>query len=195
VAQKLLTMSANSLEVMPRASSVSCNLELKTISDCLVWSISLRPLQSLPLAKRFEAFISSWHNSVRHRAACSSVNLTSPSIFGSSFREGQSVPGCNLLTPDRFHRSGPQSGCTKLALAAVICHAPFPRCRSNAGPSRGSDCPRRFPPVSRLDFAQIFRRAERPFCRCLLLLFLVSKGSSSRYKSTRRDLALLGIGR
>jgi hypothetical protein len=62
---------------MPRASSVSCNLELKTISDCLLWSISIRLLQSLPLAKRFDTFISSWHNKVRHRGACSSVNLTS----------------------------------------------------------------------------------------------------------------------
>jgi hypothetical protein len=98
---------------MPRASSVSCNLELKTISDCLVWSISLRPLQSLPLAKRFEAFISSWHNSVRHRAACSSVNLTSPSILEAPFGKGDPCQAAIFLHPtgstDRAHKVNAQS--------------------------------------------------------------------------------------
>jgi hypothetical protein len=96
VDQQLLTMSAFSLEVMPRASSVCCNLELKTISDRLVWSISLRPLQSLPLAKRFETFISSWHNSVRQSAACSSVNLNSPSILEAPFGKGGPCQVANL---------------------------------------------------------------------------------------------------
>jgi hypothetical protein len=50
-AQELLTISANSLEVMSRASSVSCSLDLKPISDCLLCSISFRPLPSLPLAQ------------------------------------------------------------------------------------------------------------------------------------------------
>jgi hypothetical protein len=42
--------------------------------------------------------------------------------FGSSFRE-RSVPGCNHPTPDSLYRSDPQSGCSKLVLAAIICHA------------------------------------------------------------------------
>src|ERR1700675_860514 len=98
---------------MPRARSVSCNLELKTISDCLVWSISLRPLQSLPLAKRFDTFISSWHNSVRHRAACSSVNLTSPLILEAPFGKGGPCQAAIIRHPtvstDRAHKVGAQS--------------------------------------------------------------------------------------
>jgi hypothetical protein len=98
---------------MPRASSVTCNLELKTISDCLVWSISLRPLQSLSLAKKFETFISSWHNSVRHRAACSSVNLTSSSILEAPFGNGDPSQAAIISLPtvstDRVHKVNAQS--------------------------------------------------------------------------------------
>jgi hypothetical protein len=135
VDQQLLTMSANSLEVMPRASSVSCNLELKTIIDCLVWSISLRPLQSLPLAKRFETFISSWHNSVRQSAACSSVNFNSPSILEAPFGKG-GLCQVAIISLDSSTYRGPQSECAKFALATVICHTPCARCRNKGQESR-----------------------------------------------------------
>src|ERR1700730_2489784 len=118
-------MPANSLEVMPRASSVSRNLELMPISDCLLCPIRFRPSPSLPLAKRLETFISSWHNSVRHRAACSAVNLTSPLILEAPFGNGDPCQAAIIRHPsvstDRAHKVDTQ----KLALAALICHAPF----------------------------------------------------------------------
>jgi hypothetical protein len=126
VAQKLLTMPANSLEVMPRASSVSCNLELKTISDCLLWSISIRPLQSLPLAKRFDTFISSWHNKVLHRAACSSVNITSPLILEAPLGKGGPCQVAIFRHPTGSANQARRGEHSKLAPTAVICHAlPF----------------------------------------------------------------------
>jgi hypothetical protein len=105
------------------------------ISDCLLCSISFRPLPSLPLAKRLETFISSWHNIVRHMPACSSVNVTSPLILEAPFGKGGPCQAAIIRHPtvstDRAHEAGAQ----KLALAAVICHAPFRRCCSSAGPS------------------------------------------------------------
>jgi hypothetical protein len=103
---QLLTMPANCLDVTPRASSVSCNLELMPISDCLLCSISFRPSRSLPLAKRLETFISSWHNIDRHRAACSSVNLTSPLISEAPFGKGGPRQAAFIRHPTGFHRSG-----------------------------------------------------------------------------------------
>ena len=112
-AQKLLTISDTSLEVIPRASSASCSLEPMPISDCLLCSISFRPLPSLPLAKRLETFISSWHNIVRHMPACSSVNVTSPLILEAPFGKGGPCQAAIIRHPtvstDRAHKVGAQS--------------------------------------------------------------------------------------
>jgi hypothetical protein len=99
-------MCANSPEVMPRASSVSCSLEPKNNNSLMAPLVKPWPVLSLPVAMRFEIFISSWHKTARHRAACSSVNITSPLIW-KLLSEERSVTGCNLLTPDRFRQSGP----------------------------------------------------------------------------------------
>jgi hypothetical protein len=104
---------ANSLEVMPRASSASCDLELMPMSECLLCSISFLPSPSLPPAKRLETFINSWHNSVRHRAACSSVNLTSPLILEAPFGKGGPCQAAIIRHPsvsiDRAHKVDAQS--------------------------------------------------------------------------------------